>query len=118
MARAFLPLLVLISLTAPVQAASASTSGTERLSNERTITRWAHTNLIAPIQAEPSHDARAVGRLRWNTEDGLPEVYVVLRSRLDDLERRWLEIRVPGRPNGRTGWVREQNLSNLKTVRT
>ena len=28
------------------------------------------------------------------------------------------QIRVPGRPNGRTGWVREEQLSNLKTIRT
>jgi hypothetical protein len=115
MARRLLPLLLLLPLALPAQAAAL---GNERLSNERTITRWAHTNLLGPIRSKPSHEARTVGKLRWNTEDGLPEVYVVLRSRLDDMERVWLQIRVPGRPNGRTGWVREDQLSNLKTVRT
>jgi hypothetical protein len=118
MARPLLPALILLALAVPAQSASASTLGSERLSNERTITRWAHTNLIAPIRSKPSHEAKRVGSLRWNTEDGLPEVYIVLRSRLDDMERGWLKIRVPGRPNGRTGWVRDESLSNLKTVRT
>src|SRR5688500_511937 len=114
MARAILPLLLVFSLALPAQAAGAG----ERLSNERTLTRWAHTNLIGPVKSKPTHDARTVGKLRWNTEDGLPEVYIVLRSRADELDRVWLKIRIPGRPNGRTGWVREEHLSNLKTVRT
>jgi L,D-transpeptidase catalytic domain len=114
MARRLLPLLTLFALALP---ASAAADG-ERLSNERTLTRWAHTNLLGPIRAKPSHHARTVARLRWNTEDGLPEVYIVLKSKVDRSERKWLQIRIPGRPNGRTGWVREDQLSNLKTVRT
>jgi hypothetical protein len=109
-----LPLFLLLALLAAPGVAAAS----ERLSNERTLTRWAHTNLIGPIKSKPSHEARTVGKLRWNTEDGLPEVYLVLRKKIDKLERVWFQIRVPGRPNGRKGWVREENLSNLKTVRT
>src|SRR5215217_2229608 len=128
MPRRFLPLtLILAALIATPAAAAAeplplkpkgdrSPLGDERLSNERTLTRWGHTNLLGPIHAQPSHSAKTVARLRWNTEDRLPEVYVVLESRLDDNERVWLKIRVPGRPNGRTGWVREENLSNLKVV--
>jgi Ni/Co efflux regulator RcnB len=93
--------------------------GDERLSNERTLTRWAHTNMIGKIRSRPSTDGKTVGKLRWNTEDRLPEVYVVLESRRhgDDAQA-WLKIRIPGRPNGRTGWVREQQLSNLKTIET
>jgi L,D-transpeptidase catalytic domain len=92
--------------------------GDERLSNERTLTRWAHTNLAGKIRSKPSKRGKTVGKLRWNTEDGLPEVYIVLQSRLDDDERVWLQVRIPGRPNGRTGWVREEQLSNLKVVET
>jgi L,D-transpeptidase catalytic domain len=114
MARRLLPLLTLFALAPAAPAAADS----ERLSNERTLTRWAHTNLLGPIRAQPSHHARTVARLRWNTEDGLPEVYIVLRSKVDRSERRWLQIRIPGRPNGRKGWVREDQLSSLKTVRT
>jgi lipoprotein-anchoring transpeptidase ErfK/SrfK len=52
------------------------------------------------------------------TEDGFPEVYPVLRSRVDAQQRVWLQIRIPGRPNGRTGWVLEQRLGSLRTVDT
>jgi hypothetical protein len=129
MARRLLPLLLLVPLAGPAAAAAAdraplrpagdqSPLGDERLSNETTLTRWAHTNLPGAIRSRPDHDAAAVGRLRWDTEDGYPEVYVVLRSQLDENDRVWLQIRIPGRPNGRKGWVREQQLSNLKTIRT
>jgi hypothetical protein len=114
MARRLLVPLTLFALALPAPAAADS----ERLSNERTLTRWAHTNLLGPIRAQPSHHARTVARLRWNTEDGLPEVYIVLRSKVDRRERKWLQIRIPGRPNGRKGWVRDDRLSSLKTVRT
>jgi hypothetical protein len=130
MSRRLLPLTLLVAALAAPAAASAadplplrekgdrSPLGNERLSNERTLTRWAHTNLVGDIRSRPTHAARKVGRLRWNTEDRLPEVYIVLKSRLDDAERAWLQIRIPGRPNGRTGWVREEQLSNLKLVET
>src|SRR5829696_4345919 len=98
MTRRLLPLTLLVAALAAPAAASAaeplplrgkddlSPLGDERLSNERTITRWAHTNLVGSIRSKPSHDGRTVARLRWNTEDRLPEVYVVLESRLDEAE--------------------------------
>jgi hypothetical protein len=129
MARRLLPLLLLVLLAAPASAAGAdelplrpkgddAPLTNERLSNETTLTRWAHTNLIGTIRSEPTKRSQALGKLRWNTEDGLPEVYVVLRSRIDANRNPWLQIRVPGRPNGRPGWVREEFLSNLKTIQT
>ena len=94
-------------------------SANERLSNERTITRWAHTNLRGGIRAKPSWQSKAVGALRWNTEDGLPEVYLALASHVDPSGGQvWIKIRIPGRPNGRTGWVRQEQLSNLELVET
>jgi hypothetical protein len=127
--RALLLALVLLALAAPAAAAAddklplrgAAERGpfeNERLSNERTITRWSNTNLLGRIRSKPSDEGKTVGKLRWNTEDGLPEVYVVLQSRLDADERVWLEIRIPDRPNGRTGWVREEQLSAPRLVET
>jgi L,D-transpeptidase catalytic domain len=129
MARRLLPLLLLILLAAPATAAASSDLplrkkgderplGNELLSNETTITRWAHTNLLGGVRSEPSMSSKAVGKLRWNTEDGMPEVYLVLQSRVADDDQVWLEIRLPGRPNGQTGWVREEQLSTLEEVTT
>ncbi len=50
---------------------------------------------------------------------GSPNVYLVLTlaERRDDGER-WLRIRIPGRPNGRTGWVLRGALGPLHAVTT
>ena len=52
------------------------------------------------------------------TEDGYPEVYVVLRSWTNSNGRTWLKIRIPARPNGQKGWVRESAFGPLYHVRT
>src|SRR5437764_9045873 len=75
------------------------------LSNETTLSRWAYTNLPLKARTSPSSHARAIAKLRYNTEDGYPEVYLALREYTDGDSIDWVEIRVPGRPNGRTAWV-------------
>ncbi len=89
-----------------------------RLSDEESITRWAHPQDNATIRARPSPSAPPIARLRFLTEDGFPEVYVVLDGRVDVAKRTWLRIRVPKRPNGLTGWVLQDSLSELRVVRT
>jgi len=91
---------------------------TVTLSDERDTTRWAHAQGTARIRSEPRAAARTITRLRFLTEDGRAEVYLVLGGRVDATGRRWLHIRVPMRPNGRTGWVTEDALSRLYIVRT
>jgi lipoprotein-anchoring transpeptidase ErfK/SrfK len=88
------------------------------LSDEQTTTRWAHAPETTKILAEPRAGTRAVARLHVYTEDAAAEVYVVLDGRMDSAGRTWLHIRVPMRPNGRTGWVRETAVSRLYVVRT
>jgi L,D-transpeptidase-like protein len=92
--------------------------GTELLSNESTVTRYAHAGESARARSAPRLSARTVARLRFQTEDGPPEVYLVLRSRLESKGRVWLQVRIPMRPNGRKGWVLEEQLSALRLVRT
>lgn len=91
---------------------------TVRLSDEQRITRWANANDPTPIRAQASSSARMITRLRYLTEDGLPEVYLVLEGKLDAQGEPWLRIRIPMRPNGRTGWVPRDVLSELHVVRT
>ena len=89
-----------------------------RLSNERTLTRWAHPLRRAPIRRQPSSHARRIVPTHLHTEDGFPEVYLVLRSWRNSKGRTWLKLRIPMRPNGRTGWVRSSALGPLYRVRT
>jgi lipoprotein-anchoring transpeptidase ErfK/SrfK len=100
----------LIDLTEPGQ--------TVLLSDEKKVSRWAHANEPYPIRATPSTNARTITRLRYLTEDKLPETYLVLDGRIDAKGEPWLHIRIPMRPNGRTGWVPAEMLSQLYVVRT
>ena len=122
-------LLVLLALAVPATAAAQAPPplrpktadgplGDETLSNETTLSRWAYTNLRSKVRVAPGKHKRSFARLRWDTEDGPPEVYLVLSSRLDARGKPWLKIRVPGRPNGRTGYVPEQALTPLRIVET
>jgi hypothetical protein len=111
-----------VAAIAPAGAAasmpSADPPGAVKLSDERLITRWAHTADLQPVFSRPSDKARRVARLRLLTEDKLPEVYLVLARWKNEAGNTWLKIRVPMRPNGRTGWVRESALGALHTVHT
>ena len=97
--------------------AGAQPAGSVRLSDERTA-RWAHPERSAPVRRLPSGTSRRVARTHLLTEDGFPEVYPVMRRFRDRGGRTWLRIRIPMRPNGRTGWVRRSALGPLYRVRT
>jgi hypothetical protein len=96
----------------------ATPRGTVKLSNERQTTRWANVADVQYVFSRPSEKARPVARLRLLTEDNFPEVYVVLSRWRNPADHLWLKIRVPKRPNGRTGWVHRSALGTLHTVHT
>jgi hypothetical protein len=79
--------------------------GDEKLSDERTITRFGYPTRKYKIRSGPGSTYHTVGRLRYYTEDMAPENYLVLRSKLGPNGNPWLNIRIPQRPNGRKGWV-------------
>ena len=83
------------------------------LSNESTFTRWAHPRQPAIIRSAPSAAAATVGSLHMLTEEGLPEVYLLLDEVTDPSGQAWVRLRIPGRPNGRTGWVPRSSLGGL-----
>jgi len=119
---AALTVALLASLTLPALAGAGGppdVEGAVRLSDERTLTRWAHPERRAPIRKVPSPRAEKIVSTHYLTEDGFPEVYLVLSSWSDPKGgSTWLEIRIPMRPNGRTGWVRDSALGPLYSVRT
>jgi L,D-transpeptidase catalytic domain len=96
----------------------SSPLGDERLSNERTLTRWAHAVGRRAIRRKPARGSSRIGRLRLLTEDGYPEVYLALRSRRTAHRQVWIQVRIPARPNGQTGWVPQSALGVLDAVRT
>ena len=96
--------------TSPAPAADVS------LSNERTTTVWAHPLEEMTIYAEPDTHAHRVSHVHLITEDGFPEVYLLLASHVDAQGRTWVKVRVPGRPNGRKGWVLRSAFGGLHTT--
>ena len=94
----------------------AAAGGDGRLSDERRATYWAFSEEREPLRSQPDPDAAVVGKLRLTTELGAPEVYVALKRRTDAEGERWLQVRVPGRPNGRVAWVRESALDDLSVT--
>ncbi len=74
---------------------------------------WAHPVQIVPIRTQPESGAKRVATTHLLTEDGLAEVYLVLQRKGG-----WVEIRVPGRPNGRKGWVRDTALGPITRAST
>ena len=89
-----------------------------RLSDERTLTRWTTALNSAPIRRRPSPEAATIVRLRYYTEDRLPEVYVALEQAVGSDGRIWVRVRIPMRPNGTTGWVPRSALNSWHINRT
>jgi hypothetical protein len=89
-----------------------------KLSNERTSSHWAYPTRRAEVRVAPRVDARSTGLLRIVTEDGYPNVYLLLSQHQAANGELWVHIRVPGRPNGRTGWVPREAVGAYHLVRT
>jgi len=89
-----------------------------RLSNETTVTRWTNAIRRSVVRARPSGGARRITRLRLESASASAEVYGVLRGRVDGGGRTWLQVRLPGRPNGRVGWALADAFDKLHLVRT
>ena len=106
------------STSPPNQSTRAPTTApppltTVALSNERTSTTWAHPIEEVSIRQHPVPRSRGIARTHLETEDGFPEVYPVLASFTDPRGRVWIRVRIPGRPNGRIGWVPRSALGEF-----
>ncbi len=98
------------------QASSPPPEGTTAtvatLSNLKTLTRWAYPQASSPAHAFPSPSSHVVGHLQFLTPDGQAQVYLALRS-YTVANREWIEVPLPGRPNGRDGWVPASDLGEM-----
>ncbi len=99
--------------TTPVSGSPGATVAI--LSNLKTLSRWAYPQAAAAAHASHSAHSRVVGHLRFLTEDGQAEVYMALRS-YNAGNRSWIQVALPGRPNGVTGWVPASALGELHVV--
>jgi hypothetical protein len=108
---------VLLALPAGAAARAAPAVVYRRLSDLRSLSRWAYPAAEASARSAPSAYARAVGQLRLFTIDGQAELYVVLASARVRAGDTWLKVELPGRPNGHTGWVPRAALGPLNAIK-
>jgi hypothetical protein len=81
------------------------------------ISAWAYPAHPALLRKNPAMSAPEVGRVRFNTELGNAEVYAVSATVTGNDGKVWVRVDVPGRPNGRFGWVRADLLGSLHPIR-
>jgi lipoprotein-anchoring transpeptidase ErfK/SrfK len=83
------------------------------------VSHWAYPQVAAVARAAPSAKAKAVGRLRFLTPDGLEQAqaYEALREeRSPQTGKMWIDVSLPRRPNGVTGWVPASALDPLQVA--
>ncbi len=88
------------------------------LSNPSGTSRWAYPTRAGLIRSRPRVGTRVRGRLRLLTEDGLPDVYLLQARRQGPGGEDWVKLGIPGRPNGRTGWVPRDALGSFRRTIT
>ena len=96
--------LSVLAMSATATTAAGSTRATIVLSNETTSTTWSVADQVIPIRARPGAGAPRVGTLALQTPDGFLQSYLLLREQPTS-HGWWVQLRIPGRPNGRVGWV-------------
>ena len=101
--------------------ASAAPAYAAKVENLQKLGResyYAFVEQKAKAKAEQKDSAKTVGRLTTKTGEGTDDLVLVIARKTDDDEQVWLKVRLPIRPNGTTGWVREEALSSLQPVDT
>jgi L,D-transpeptidase-like protein len=115
-------LLAVVVALAMVAACPAAPHAAPHRVKAQTLTRWrkfgywAHANVAIRIHARPTIASPVVARLRLETAEGLPEVYLVLSRLVKPNGQTWVRVAIPMRPNGTTGWVVHGALGGLHRV--
>jgi hypothetical protein len=96
----------------------ASAARVENLNHPGKQSYYVFVNKATIARSEPATDAKQVAKVGLHTGDKTDELLLVLASTTDDSGNGWLQVRLPVRPNGTTGWVPAQDMSDLQPVDT
>jgi lipoprotein-anchoring transpeptidase ErfK/SrfK len=111
--RSSLPSLASFRLVVVVLALTAFGPGAAQAAGSGAVARGVevvgsgHLNSTVTVRSAPRSNARRVTVLKEFRPEYRPQVVLVLSQRVDPETREptWYRISVPGRPNGRTGWI-------------
>ena len=99
----------------PTARADAPTIAEKRAADVRLPAAGEAALAKVQVRSAPRRDSRRLETMERLRSDYRPTVFFVFgRERRDD--GLWLRIRVPGRPNGQTGWVQAGALRGLRYV--
>jgi hypothetical protein len=115
--RAVIAGVAALAVAAPAVGTTANAAGAT-LSRPGHVSRWAFVETATVARVSPSTSAKTVGRLGLKTEDRTSELVLALQDKTDSLGRDWVRVRLPERPNGKTGWVRRETLGDYNIVHT
>ncbi len=104
---------VAITLIAAAPARAATIENLQKLGKE---SYFAYVEKAVPAKKDPKTTAKTVGKLKLKTGEGTDDLVLVLARTTDAKDRVWLKVRLPIRPNGTTGWVQENALSELQPI--
>jgi hypothetical protein len=99
-----------LALAAPARAAEV-----EQLDDLGKESYFAYVERAEVVRAAPEETAKKVGKLTRKTAEGTDDLVAVMARTTDE---NWVQVRLPVRPNGKTGWVPASALSELQPVDT
>jgi lipoprotein-anchoring transpeptidase ErfK/SrfK len=108
--RVLLSIAFVLALAAPARAADI-----EKLDKLGVESYFAYVERAEVVRAAPSTSAKKVAKLTRRTPEGTDDLVGVIARTADE---NWVQVRLPVRPNGTTGWVPATALSELQPVNT
>jgi len=103
---------------APVAADAARIERIERLDQLGKRSYFAFVEKAEVARTAPATTAAPVAKLTRRSTVGTDDLVAVVARTVDERDRVWLQVRLPVRPNGTTGWVPESALSELQPLQT
>ena len=108
---------LLLSAAAITPAAAGSRVAPSSASTGSQPTYYPRIGLISSstltARSGPSSNARVVKTFHQFRPDYLPTVLLAVAEQRDAAGRLWLKVSVPGRPNGRYGWVSAEFVDSI-----
>ena len=108
----------LLALVVAAPAPGAAPARVEHLQHLGKKSYFAFVDHAMSARTRPDASAPAVAQLTTRSPVATDDLVLVLARTKDAAGHAWLQVRLPVRPNGTTGWVRASALGPLQPVRT
>jgi lipoprotein-anchoring transpeptidase ErfK/SrfK len=108
----------LLAIVAAAPATGAAPARVEHLQHLGTKSYFAFIDRSTVARKAPDSGAAEVAKLTTRSPVGTADLVLVLARTTDAAGHEWLQVRLPVRPNGTTGWVPASALGDLQPVKT